>query len=260
MHFYPFNIKDFALHTSHLSLEEEGVYRRMLDYYYDTEGPIPEETQPVIRRLRLGLHCETFALVLEEFFTLEEDGWHNYRADIEIDEYQKRAGTARENGKKGGRPKINKGAKTQSVILANPEETQKKPDRKLPVTITSNQEPVTITSKDKAKRFIQPTISEVTAYCLERNNSVDPARWIDHYTSNGWKVGKNPMKDWKAAVRTWENKTQDSRTFKSNADQTRTKNRTVSQQLSDRSWAGGKPESVDDSWATGLTITGGHHD
>ena len=42
------------------------------------------------------------------------------------------------------------------------------------------------------------------AYCKERGNKVDPERWFDYYTSNGWKVGKNPMRDWKAAVRTWE--------------------------------------------------------
>ena len=56
----------------------------------------------------------------------------------------------------------------------------------------------------KTKRFIQPTLEEVAAYCQERKNDVNPQRWIDHYTSNGWRVGKNPMRDWKAAVRTWE--------------------------------------------------------
>lgn len=49
-----------------------------------------------------------------------------------------------------------------------------------------------------------PTLDEVKAYCNERNNRVDPERFIDYYTDNGWKVGKNQMKDWKAAVRTWE--------------------------------------------------------
>ena len=58
--------------------------------------------------------------------------------------------------------------------------------------------------KRKAKRFTPPTLEEVTAYCIERNNSVDPQHFIDYYTSNGWLVGKNKMKDWKAAVRTWE--------------------------------------------------------
>ena len=58
--------------------------------------------------------------------------------------------------------------------------------------------------KSKAKRFTPPTLEEVQAYCIERNNSVDAERFINYYTSNGWQVGKNKMKDWKAAVRTWE--------------------------------------------------------
>jgi len=59
-------------------------------------------------------------------------------------------------------------------------------------------------SKGRAKRFTPPSLEEVEAYCRERGNSVDPERFLDYYTSNGWKVGKNTMKDWKAAVRTWE--------------------------------------------------------
>ena len=55
-----------------------------------------------------------------------------------------------------------------------------------------------------ASRFRPPSVEEVEAYCFERNNKVDPERFVDFYSSNGWKVGKNPMKDWKAAVRTWE--------------------------------------------------------
>lgn len=58
--------------------------------------------------------------------------------------------------------------------------------------------------KPTRTRFIPPTKEEVEAYCFERQNNVDAERFIDHYTSNGWLVGKNKMKDWKAAVRTWE--------------------------------------------------------
>ena len=56
----------------------------------------------------------------------------------------------------------------------------------------------------KRKRFVPPTLEDVKAYCQERQNGVDAERFIDYYTSNGWLVGKNKMKDWKAAVRTWE--------------------------------------------------------
>ena len=66
-------------------------------------------------------------------------------------------------------------------------------------------------SKRKSKRFSPPTLLEVEDYCFERKNSVDASKFIDYYTSNGWKVGKNAMKDWRAAVRTWE-KTQNNTT------------------------------------------------
>lgn len=57
----------------------------------------------------------------------------------------------------------------------------------------------------KSKTFQKPTVEEVRAYCLERNKGIDPQQFCDHYDSNGWRVGgKAPMKDWKAAVRTWE--------------------------------------------------------
>ena len=55
-----------------------------------------------------------------------------------------------------------------------------------------------------ASRFVPPTVEEVSAYCQERRNRVDPAAFVDFYSSKGWKVGSSPMKDWKAAVRTWE--------------------------------------------------------
>jgi hypothetical protein len=56
----------------------------------------------------------------------------------------------------------------------------------------------------KSKTCARPTLEEVTAYCRERGNCVNAQQWFDHYCSNGWRVGKNPMKDWQAAVRTWE--------------------------------------------------------
>lgn len=58
--------------------------------------------------------------------------------------------------------------------------------------------------KKKAKRFVKPTVEEVQAYCEERNNNVDPLNFYDYYEARGWMLGKQKMKDWKAAVRTWE--------------------------------------------------------
>lgn len=60
--------------------------------------------------------------------------------------------------------------------------------------------------EEKPKRFIKPTLEEVETYCSERNNGIVAKDFINFYESKGWKVGKSPMKDWKAAIRTWEGK------------------------------------------------------
>ena len=52
--------------------------------------------------------------------------------------------------------------------------------------------------------FVKPSVDEVKAYCEERNNGIDAEAFIDFYESKGWKIGKDSMKDWKAAVRNWE--------------------------------------------------------
>jgi|TARA_R100000664_G_scaffold33984_3_gene53166 hypothetical protein len=59
----------------------------------------------------------------------------------------------------------------------------------------------------KLKRFKKPSLDELEIYCVERQNKVDIQKFFDFYESNGWKVGKNPMKDWKAAIRNWEKNT-----------------------------------------------------
>jgi len=131
MHYYKFNIGDWHLATSHLSLEEEAIYFKLINHYYDTEKPIPLETQSVIRRLRLGSVSDIVGLVLQEFFSLENDGWHHLRCDEEIAKYHHKAEVNQKVGKLGGRPK-----KTQSVSENNPQ-----------ITLTTNQEPLTTNHK-----------------------------------------------------------------------------------------------------------------
>lgn len=75
----------------------------------------------------------------------------------------------------------------------------------------------------KRKRFEKPTLSEIKQYCIERKNNVDAQHFYDYYESNGWKVGKNAMKNWQAAVRTWEKNSYTSttkQTKKTNTEQT----------------------------------------
>lgn len=66
----------------------------------------------------------------------------------------------------------------------------------------------------KSKRFVKPTVDEVRAYCEERQNGIDPEYFVDYYEARGWVVGKTPMKDWKATVRTWEKRERPSTPYK----------------------------------------------
>lgn len=131
MNYYSFHIGDYIKQTVHLTPMEDICYRRLLDMYYETELPIPTETDRVSRRLRLD--TELVDSVLKEFFTLTENGWENARCDGEINAYHVKADTARSNGKLGGRPK-----KTQSVSDRNPAESGSKANQE---PRTKNQEP-----------------------------------------------------------------------------------------------------------------------
>lgn len=76
--------------------------------------------------------------------------------------------------------------------------------KQISIKTNTNNKQVSKGTNKKGRVFKKPTVDEVAQYCQERKNSVNPQHFIDHYEANGWKVGKNPMKDWRAAVRTWE--------------------------------------------------------
>ena len=117
------------------------------------------------------------------------------------------------NGKKGGRPKKENLEKPSNNLKGLETENLEKPSPNLNDNVNDNDN-VNVNVNDKVTeiraakpprtRFTPPSIDEVKAYCLERGNGVDAERFIDYYNANGWRVGKNAMKDWKAAVRTWE--------------------------------------------------------
>lgn len=88
-------------------------------------------------------------------------------------------------------------------------------DNQPPTSVATNEPPHQSTNgatilkeykevKNTRNIYYRPSIEEVEAYCRERHNGVDPQKWFDFYTANGWKVGRNSMKDWKASVRYWE--------------------------------------------------------
>lgn len=143
MHYYRFFINDYRSSTSHLTNDEDLAYRRLLDMYYDTETPIPTETEWVSRRLRLG--SQVVLSVLADFFVLEADGWHHPVCDEVIRDYRAQKSVNRVNGRKGGRPKRNP-TETQSVSFANRNETEVKAKKTL------------ITNQESLREDIVPTV------------------------------------------------------------------------------------------------------
>ena len=84
MHYYLFNIGDYQSHTAHLSEIEDLAYRRMLDWCYLHEKPLPIESSEIARQIRMRTHSESIAVVLQEYFELNEDGWVSLRVIAEI--------------------------------------------------------------------------------------------------------------------------------------------------------------------------------
>jgi len=145
MHYYQFNIGDYAKYTRHLNLIEDLAYRRLIDHYYLTEKPLALDVKKLSRLIGMQENKEEVSQVLDDFFLKSEDGYYQNRINEEIIKYHSRADSARANGKKGGRPK--KPTETQSVNLANPDETESKAKKSESKAnqepLTTNQEPLT---------------------------------------------------------------------------------------------------------------------
>ena len=124
--------------------------------------------------------------------------------DRDAASYQQFCDKQRENGAKGGRPK-------------KPTETQQNPNNptvisKTQITLNKDKDKEEDEDKEKDKEkdnnrhsvaHRPPTVDEVAAYCREKGYNIDAEHFVSYYESNGWRVGKNPMKDWRAACRTW---------------------------------------------------------
>jgi uncharacterized protein YdaU (DUF1376 family) len=140
MHYYQFNLSDYITATAHLTPIQDIAYRRLLDFYYEKEKPIPNETEWVSNRIRLASDKDSVEHVLDEFFTLNGDNeWVHDVCDANIAAYQKRCKTNKANSVKGGRPK-----KTDSVSTRIP-----------------NQEPLTNNHKPKDQTLTSsPKVSD----------------------------------------------------------------------------------------------------
>lgn len=100
MHYYQFNIGDYKSHTEHLSEMEDLAYRRLLDWYYLHEIPIPLDIAETARQIRMRSHTDCIATVLQEYFIRTVDGWTHGRADKEIAKTGEKSAKASESAKK----------------------------------------------------------------------------------------------------------------------------------------------------------------
>ena len=107
MNYYERHLGDYARDTGHLSMLEHGAYGLLLDRYYATEAPIPAAQAYRIARATSKQERAAVDAVLAEFFRLVDGSWTNARADAEIAKAQTKINAARENGRRGGRPRTN---------------------------------------------------------------------------------------------------------------------------------------------------------
>lgn len=136
---YPFHIRDYLTKTRHLSQTEDLAYRRLLDTYYTEESPLPSDAQRCARLIAMPDAHEAVALVLQEFFELRDDGWHNDRCDHELEKYH---------------------AKAERATKANAKRWESKSDLKSDLKSEADQIP---TSKPNKPRTRKPTPTKTIA-------------------------------------------------------------------------------------------------
>jgi len=202
-----FYIGDYLGDTQHLTTLQHGAYLLLIMAYWQRRGPLPMDDDKLARIARCAIaewmQCKCDVLA---FFD-ECDGMLCHgRIDKELE------GVAEvsEKRKSAAHKKWDSIPKSDASALQEDSKSNAKGmlshiHSHIPYSY-SDTEPKEENTADKPPRqtFIKPTIEEIKVYCQERGNAVDPCRFLDFYESKGWLIGKNKMKDWRAAVRTWE--------------------------------------------------------
>lgn len=137
--------------------------------------------------------------------------------DRESAAYIARCGKNSENGAKGGRPKkqtVSEDSEKNQTVFEKTQKSEwflekpKKADKDKEEDNDKDKDSVESKTRASARSHTPPSLDDVKAYCKERGGKVDAERWYDFYASKGWMIGKNKMKDWRAAVRRWESDAQ----------------------------------------------------
>lgn len=182
---------------------EDLAYRRLLDLYYLQEKPIAGTVQEIAREIGLNECSTDVEYVLNKYFTHDVEGYVNKRADESIRAYKDKQKKASKAGKASAQARKHKAS--EQTFNGRSTDVQPTNNHK-PITNNQLTPPNPPRGERNSKRFKPPTVEEVREYCTVRANNVDPQTFVDFYTGKGWMVGKNKMKDWQAAVRTWEKK------------------------------------------------------
>lgn len=217
MNYYEHHLGDYAKDTLHLTMIEHGAYRLLLDRYYATEQGIPEDQAHRVARARTKEEKQAVDTILSEFFTLDGDVWINERAEEEIQKAKVRIDAAKNNGKRGGRPKKNPMGsiseteeKPDGFVLGSISETQSKahqaPDTIHQTPYVNPPPPGGVAAKPPTpKRATQlppdftPNDTGVSYAELKR-----VAIAVELESFRNWHRAKGTtMKDWQAAWRTW---------------------------------------------------------
>ena len=126
--------------------------------------------------------------------------------DRDFKQYETRCETNRKNGSLGGQTKPSERNQTLPNATDGYQTPPKEKEKEKAKEKEKTKEKENGDSTDKPRRFTKPTVAEIRDYCRERGNGIDPQRFFDFYEAKGWRVGNQPMKDWQAAVRTWESR------------------------------------------------------
>jgi uncharacterized protein YdaU (DUF1376 family) len=195
---------------------EHGAYNLLLHHYYGTDGCLAGE-KPRLYRLCGATSPEeqrSVDYVITRFFPIIQGKLTNNRADREIEGRRQFLEEQSRKGRLGGRPKGKPNESRGKAEAKAGGKPKGKPGESLPAPApVPDPEPrpspepkdqERIVTRPGNGRFTPPTLDDVSDYCKARENRVDPIKFHAHYTANGWRVGKNPMKNWKAAIVTWE--------------------------------------------------------
>ena len=150
MHYFQFNIGDYASHTRHLSPMEDLAYRRLLDLYYLKDGEVYGDEAEVARQVGLREYVQEVKQVLQDFFCLDaDDRWSHARCDAEIAHFRQKSEKASNAGKASAQRRSNK--RSTDVQPTNNQQP-----------ITNNQEPIILSSKeDMSSDDDHPSVKEI---------------------------------------------------------------------------------------------------